>query len=252
MELSVNNYHLKNLGLVNVIMAKNGDGKSGLLREFDRQKNQITPEIEFIKYLSPERGGQLINDAGITNNTRNPVWVADTLRNNGVQNFRQISVANFNALELLILRKIAKDNNLGNISPLQFEKIVSQINGLLDNVKLVLMEDGGFEIQQKENSEKRTPETLSSGESELISIAIEILYFAYKVENAADSTKKSLLLLDEPNAHIHPDLQYRLISLLVEATKDKPIITIISTHDTAILGALSKKEGGCVSFMEKK
>ena len=49
MDLSVNNYHLKNLGLVNVIMAKNGYGKSRLLRELDQQKNQITSKIEFIK-----------------------------------------------------------------------------------------------------------------------------------------------------------------------------------------------------------
>ena len=107
--------------------------------------------------------------------------------------------------------------------------ILELINNLLDNVKLEATLTNQPQISRGKNDTTiRTDEQLSSGEKELISLAAEVLYFIYQIDNATQTPKNALLLLDEPDVHLHPDLQYKLIKLLISVTKDKPITTIIS------------------------
>lgn len=48
------------------------------------------------------------------------------------------------------------------------------------------------------------------------------------VDSLYDSTEDNVILIDEPEISLHPDLQRKLFSLLIEYSKDKQII--ISTH----------------------
>ena len=250
MDLSIKDHQLKDLCSVNVIIGKNGCGKSTLLRFLDQNKNGLKDQVASIKYLTPERGGQLILDAGIANQIPNVNWLDGTLRRNRAEQFKQISAANFDDLQFNILKKIQDDPVL-RASDFSFSDILDQMNILLDNVEIVVT-DRRLLFQARVGKVSQTADTLSSGEAELVSLAIEILSFACKVEAKENDNKKHLLLLDEPDVHIHPDLQYKLINFLVKAIKNKPIITIIATHSTAILGALSHEGNGCISFMEKK
>jgi energy-coupling factor transporter ATP-binding protein EcfA2 len=159
-------------------------------------------------------------------------------------------MAEFRLLETLVLRSIESDETIRSDLSFKFDTTLALINDLLDNIKLVRSDKTGFEIKSKNNNQTRDSNTLSSGESELVSLAIEILAFAYQANHVENSSKKSLLLLDEPDVHLHPDLQDRLIKLLVAATKDKPITTIIATHSTAIPGALSRQPAH-IHFMKK-
>ena len=131
-----------------------------------------------------------------------------------------------------------------------FETTLALINQLLDYVEIVRGDSSGFVIVNKGTDQKRTPGSLSSGKSELISLAIEILAFAYGSE--AHQSKISYLFLDEPDVHLHPDLQGRLIKLLVDAIKNREVIVIIATHSTAILGALSNNSDASVAFIASK
>src|SRR5690349_15897944 len=135
MNLDINNRALRNLNKINVILGKNGCGKSTILRHFDQHyRNSEYSRAAFIKYLSPERGGQLKSDTGIENRMlEGTSWQADTRRKNRVENFRQMTAAEFRHLETLVLRKIENDRAAKD----DFNAIVDSINGLLDKVKLV-------------------------------------------------------------------------------------------------------------------
>ena len=77
---------------------------------------------------------------------------------------------------------------------------------MLPAVKLV-SSNSGFAVQSKAGSQI-DENSLSSGESELIALAIEVLVFAYQIG------ANKLLLLDEPDVHLHPDLQQKFVGFV--------------------------------------
>lgn len=250
MDLTAGGKILANLGKLNVIIGKNGTGKSQILRHFD-QHLRNGPDRYLVKYLSPERGGNLMFDASVENNLQSiATWGADIRRRNRVSNFREMSFAEFRLLETLVLRSIETDPVKRADKTFTFNTTVELINALLDSVKLVRTASSGFEVHPKEAVGKRDPDSLSSGESELLCVAIEILSFAYQARHPDNHARQGVLLLDEPDVHLHPDLQHRLMELVVKATADTRIVTLIATHSTAILGGLSAAEANVV-FMRK-
>ncbi|WP_271576713.1 AAA family ATPase [Bradyrhizobium sp. CCBAU 11361] len=246
MDIDIDGKKLSNLSKINVLLGKNGAGKSSLLRHFDERKRQL-PEFGQGRYITPERGGQLIYQGNIeTNMLQDPT--CSTRRSNRYDNFRQMSVTEFRRLETLVLRKIEQDPIARYNAAFTFETVLVSINELLDNVCVVRTTDTGFAIRGKTTDTARDPVTLSSGESELVSLGIEILAFSY----TADSTpeKNSYLFLDEPDVHLHPDLQARLVKLLTRAVADRNITVVIATHSTAILGALREHKDARVGFLQ--
>ncbi|MFB6307593.1 MAG: ATP-dependent endonuclease [Flavobacteriales bacterium] len=111
---------------------------------------------------------------------------------------------------------------------------IDLINTLLLNIELKEDNDLGFEIFNKNSGEKVNTDSISSGESELISLAIECLTFAKQ----SKEEKRNLLLMDEPDVHLHPDLQVRFVQFLQKICEENPLNVIIATHSTAILGGL--------------
>lgn len=247
MDIETTRNKLSNLAKINVLLGKNGSGKSTLLREFEQNRKTL-PNLGTARYITPERGGLLTYEGGIeTSLARNPTWGDEVRRNNRFDNFRQTSVSEFRRLETLVLRKIEKDTSIRQDMNFSFDATLTSINELLDHVEIVRGTSAGFEIRTKGTTERRAPETLSSGETELVSLAIEILAFAYGAETYEDKT--SYLFLDEPDVHLHPDLQERLVKLLINSVKDRDIVVVIATHSTAILGALSDNNDARVGFL---
>ncbi|MHB8270306.1 AAA family ATPase [Bradyrhizobium sp.] len=246
MDIEAAGQKFSNLAKINVLLGKNGTGKSTLLRTFENNK-QALPDFGAARYITPERGGELVYQGNIETSAQDPNWSDSVRRNNRFENFRQMSVTEFRRLETLVLRKIEKDAATRKDMNFSFDTTLASINQLLDHVQITRGASTGFEIQAKATNERRAPGTLSSGESELVSLAIEILAFAYGAETYTG--KKSYLFLDEPDVHLHPDLQERLITLLADAIKDRDIVVVIATHSTAILGALSFNDDARVGFV---
>ena len=243
--IEVGDKKLKNLTSINVILGKNGCGKSSILRALDG--NRV--DWGHVKYITPERGGRITYDPGVENNmASNQGWLDDTRRQNHDEQFRQKSIAQLKNLEQIVNRRIANNDHIRKNTNEKFEDTLGLINDLLDNVRLEISDKPAPYIKGSKDNKERTSEQLSSGEKELISLAIEILYFIYQIENGGKD-KTSLLLLDEPDVHIHPDLQYRLIKLLASSVKNRSIITIIATHSTAIVSALSEYDAH-IGFMK--
>lgn len=207
-----------------ILLGKNGSGKSSKLRELS---NSFDSKVT---YISPERGGTLKYDPGVDNNiATNENWLKSTRNQNRLEQFRQQSAAQFRNLEVLILREIAKNRS----STQTFDEILDSINDLLPAVSIV-QSDRGFVIKTKDLTDTIDEQKISSGESELISLAIEILVFSRQ----SDSNK--LLLLDEPDVHLHPDLQQKLIKFLEDVATRNNFKVAIATHSTALIGAFSK------------
>jgi energy-coupling factor transporter ATP-binding protein EcfA2 len=211
----------------NVFLGKNGSGKSTLLRNLD-SRNDLTT-----KYISPERGGVLKYDPGVDQNIANDVnWLINDRRKNRTESFRQQSAAQYRNLELAVLREENSAYKRGEKIEQSFEEIVGQINQLLPMVEFKQSERT-FTIHQS-GGDEIAADQISSGESELIALAIEILVFSRSAEEGR------ILLLDEPDVHLHPDLQEKLIAFLEKTATDRDFKVAIATHSTAIIGAFSE------------
>ena len=190
-------YTLQNLDRINLVLGKNGCGKSSLLRSIDKCLFN-EDNIGKVKYITPERGGNLIYDPGIDNTiSQNQNWLMDSRRTNRFDQFRQQSMAQYRNLELLSLREIEKDKNLRLDLDHTFDTYVDKINMLLDSVEIIRAESG-FKIILRTDGTEISSDKISSGESELISLSIECLVF----QKEAVQNKPNLLLLDEPDMHL--------------------------------------------------
>jgi ABC-type cobalamin/Fe3+-siderophores transport system ATPase subunit len=222
-----------------IILGKNGSGKSTLLRKISGQNKKAN------KYVSPERGGTLKYDPGIDNNiSSNPTWLEDTRQQNRFEQFRQQSAAQFRNLELLVLREIEKEA-VKRTDPLYtFDNILDRINELLPAIKLI-RSDKGFSITSKQG-QAIAEEQISSGESELIALAIEVLVFS------RSTLPNKILLLDEPDVHLHPDLQQKFMEFVESVAIETDFRVVIATHSTAIISAFSRNSDLQIVPMSKR
>ena len=199
---------------------------------------KLSGDSSCVRYITPERGGQLVYEGNIdTNRSQNPNWLEESRRGNQWQQFRQSSVSEFRNLEILVLRSIEQKEEVRS-SSFNFDDEIAKINLILDRVNLRRSESAGFDLQTRDGEQPANATELSSGESELISLAIEILYFSYLCKTDQYREQENWLLLDEPDVHLHPDLQHRLMSLLITCMKDIRGKVAIATHSTPILSSL--------------
>lgn len=211
-----------------VLLGKNGSGKSTLLRRIDSSGQFST------KYITPERGGTLKYEPGVEHNISNdPNWLINTRRKNRTENFRQQSTAQFRNLEVMVLREIEKDLSKRQDENYTFDTTINYINDLLPNIN-IKRGDRGFELFNNQN-ETVDENNISSGESELIALSIEVLVFSRSTQ------ENKVLLLDEPDVHLHPDLQHKFIEFVEKIASEFGFRVVLATHSTAIVGAF--KEG---------
>jgi len=216
-----NGFNLYDLSKVNIVLGKNGCGKSTILKKIE-QTLDTDDAFGNTKYISPERGGALTFDAGVAQNTSNRNWLTGQLRKNQFTQFKQQTLIQFRKLELLSLREIESNPDLRGNNEYTFQSIVNSINSLLDNIEL-RREGEDFKIYNLSDNTEIPPENISSGESELIALGIECLVFAKECVH----DKTNILFLDEPDAHLHPDLQARLgLFINISAASDRVFRTI--------------------------
>jgi len=232
---NVSGFTLKGLGPINVLLGKNGCGKSYLLRKIE-QGVRGHDGYGMVKYLSPERGGVTKYEAGVEQSVlTNPDWLSETRRKNQATQFRQQSAVQFRRLETSFLRELEKNPTMRADVGVTFDSTVDEINALLDRVR-IRRADTAFDIVDLESDETVQPQDISSGEAELISLSIECLMF----ERECDPSKHNLLLFDEPDVHLHPDLQSRLASFISTSCLRASFMLIVATHSTPLLAALSE------------
>lgn len=238
-----NGYTLTNLNKINIVLGKNGSGKSTFIRKVEQHISSHNEIYGKTKYISPERGGSLNYDAGMENSLASDVnWLPGQRRRNQTPNFKQQSVAQYKKLEWLVLREIEGAKRAD--TDYNFDLYITKINSLLDNIE-IKRNDNTFKIYNKGTTTEIRPESISSGESELISLGIECLVFSKECVAGKDN----FLFLDEPDVHLHPDLQVRLMHFLKSLVEENNFKVIVVTHSTAILGALESYNDVNLSFL---
>ncbi len=172
----------------------------------------------------------------------------DQRRRNRSENFRQQSATLFRRLEYLILREIEKSQLQPNHTPTTFDTTVDKLNILLDRVTLKRDENLAFKIYERDTGNETNPDAISSGESELISLGIEFLVFVKESE----PNKENILFVDEPDVHLHPDLQERLARFIIDALRDEPVTLVLATHSTALVAGIAIDNDARIAFMTPK
>jgi hypothetical protein len=78
-----------------------------------------------------------------------------------------------------------------------------------------------------------------------MTLAIETLVF----EQECVAGSANLLLMDEPDAHLHPDLQARFANFLHRMVDRSHVSILIATHSTALLSAIGERAEARLAFM---
>lgn len=209
-----------------ILLGKNGAGKSTLLRSIDMHGDLNT------RYITPERGGELKYEPNIDLNITNHAnWLRDTRRKNRFENFRQQSAVQFRNFEMLYLREIEKDHAKRADLTHTFDTVLAAINDYLPAIKLVRA-DRGFSVENIAG-DRIDEAMISSGEAEFIAQAIEVLVYS------RSELANKILLLDEPDVHLHPDLQARFAQFIEKVAIEKSLKVVLATHSTAILSGFS-------------
>lgn len=238
-ELKDTAFSLTNLNNINIVMGRNGSGKSRFLRKLDTHYSD-KPEYN-VRYVSPERAGTFRRDGNVlTNMSSDPNWLRSTRAVNQASNFKGTSATLLREAETIYLRRLATTPELRNDMARNFENDrLSKINRLLSNISLEIS-NTDFEFRSLSSGDVISPDQISSSESEAVSLATEIIYFF----DTIDPTKFNVLLLDEPDVHLHPDLQARLGKLIVGMLDEftnhiQNIAVCISTHSAPFVCSLA-------------
>jgi ABC-type branched-subunit amino acid transport system ATPase component len=209
-----------------VLLGKNGSGKSTLLRAIDARRDVPS------KYISPERGGVLKYEPNVDQNIASSQnWLTDNRRRNRAESFRQQSASQFRSLELFYLREIEKNPDKRTDLDYTFDTVIAELNEFLPAIRLRRGERG-FSIVNRDGQLIDEAE-ISSGESEFIALAIEVLVYAKSEQ------QPKLLLLDEPDVHLHPDLQAKFVGFVEKAAVAADMRVVIATHSTALISGFS-------------
>lgn len=224
-------WKLKDLQPISVLFGKNGSGKSLLLRGW----RDLHPDTSH--YIIPERTGDLSYSASLLEIQSDSAGRRQHSLGNFINEYRRHIIARIQAY--FLARGAVRQGQLpGNVEDLeQFMSI------LLPDFELELI--GGkpsYKLQRVEAQQSISRiEELSSGEAQILTLGLDILTMSaiWEIQNS----QKRLMLIDEPDAHIHPDLQVRFADFLVQVANQYNLQIMVATHSTILLSALGQFGG---------
>lgn len=164
----------------------------------------------------------ILPDSGfgmLTRNHRTPNWVLSQLE---LKNFQ-----NVNALEILYAIKFYSSRNERGLTPANYDSILAEISNYFPDI-LNLNSD-------------RTEEDIATLTYQEYGKRLDILYSGTGLKHFLDILIKitlsgaTIVLLDEPELGLHPDLQRRFIDYLNQLSLTKDLQIFIGSHSQVIL-----------------
>jgi len=227
-ELGGETWELQNLSDVTVLFGKNGSGKSVLLRAWrDKYENNV-------HYVTPERTGEMDFQARYLQEELTPSGRRSSSSRNYAPDYRRRIIGRIQSY--FLTRGDYRGNDAAPVSPSEIEAFV---NSLVTDfvVELVAAGTPPYKLQRVEDGGQiGSVDQLSSGEAQLVTIALDMLTIAAIWE--IQSQEARVLLIDEQDAHIHPDLQTRFADFIFRITERFNLQIAIATHSTSLLSAL--------------
>lgn len=226
-------HSLKITGLerVNILFGKNGTGKSTFLRNvYQAQSNDF-------HLVVPERGGgNMLYQSNIFDQENKENERKSVRSRNWDSQYRERSISRTVAITQSVGYKTLKKESVEEIDA---ETIEALFGVFLPEFTAKFSEAQPYSIEfyrsdENNNSTKITDTNqLSSGQVEALSLAADIVTQAVLWRN-----EKKCILVDEPDAHLHLDLQNRFAIFIEEVSKKFDVQFIITTHSQALLASL--------------
>jgi predicted ATPase len=224
----IRNWTLSNLNHLTVLFGKNGSGKSILLRAIRDLDSETT------HYVIPERTGNI---------TFEPSFMAEEIE---ASRRKDASSSNFvNGYRSRVISRIQSYFNTRGATrsrqlPGNPDDLEELLKYLLSDFEITLRAGNPPYrlIRLSDGAEITDVSVLSSGESQLLSLSIDILTIAAIWD--IQKKDKRILLIDEPDTHLHPDLQIRFADFISQVVKKFDLQVIIATHSTTLLSALGQ------------
>lgn len=225
------NWSLKKLGGINVLFGRNGSGKSMLLRKL----RDVDPSSSH--YIVPERSGDISFEPGLITEVVEAIRRSQNSQSNFLSNYRQHVVTR---IQGYYTRRGSKRVAEIKHDPEDLLRTMSLV--LPDFTVQVKSESPFYDLRRsKDGTSVTSVSNLSSGESQLLSVGLDIVTIVGMWE--LDGQQKRLLLVDEPDAHIHPDLQIKLADFLCHIAQEFKVQVFVATHSTTLLAALGQFGG---------
>lgn len=232
-EIGGGSWELSNLSEVTVLFGKNGSGKSVLLRAW-RDKSETNTH-----YVTPERTGEMDFQARYLQEELTSSSRRNASSRNYMPEYRRRIIGRIQSY--FLTRGDYRGDGPAPASPEELELF---INSLVTDFFVELIAAGvpPYKLHRNESDTQiNGVDQLSSGEAQLVTIALDILTIAaiWEIQNQG----KRVLLIDEPDAHIHPDLQTRFADFIFRIAKRFELQVAIATHSTSLLAALGQFGG---------
>ena len=222
------NWNLKGLNEITVVLGRNGSGKSQLLRSL-RDKAPTSSH-----YVVPERTGEISFEASLMTEVGNAQSRRNRSNGNFSSNYRQEVVTRIQAY---FTKRGTKRVDAIKHDP---EELLQALSIVLPDFTVRVKDENPFYelLRVKNGASVTSVSALSSGESQLLSLGMDILTIVGMWE--LDQTENRLLLVDEPDAHIHPDLQIKFADFLCHVQREYAVQIVVATHSTTLLSALGQ------------
>lgn len=142
--------------------------------------------------------------------------------------------------------KKALGQQLSQSTVIQFSEV--NFSKIVEGLRLLFFPD----LSQAEAAQFRSLEENSLGYNNLLYIASILAELILEADDdRGEKTYLRLLLIEEPEAHLHPQLQIRLLRHLESVAKARGMQVIVTTHSTVISSAVSINNVIHVSRAEK-
>ena len=138
-QIITNGIELYSLGKVNIILGKNGVGKSTLLRKLARSKEADDHQAPNTIYITPERGGLSQLDGNIENTYhRDRKTIRNFTDKNYYANYRQLTQTKLTDLSSRVLQDFKVKTKSGDENAKTDDDVINEINDLQDRVYVKL------------------------------------------------------------------------------------------------------------------
>ena len=227
-ELGGGEWQLSGLLPITVIFGKNGSGKSLFLRALRNL------DVTAAHYIVPERTGTLGFEPGYMQTQIDPAGRRDQSNRNYVNEYRQQIVARVQGY--FLARGATKSGELPG-DPGELEQFLSSL--LPDFTIELLGANPPYRLIRSDTNQLIiNVDQLSSGEAQILTLGLDLLTIA-AIWDIQENPNR-LVLIDEPDAHIHPDLQARFADFLVRVADRYRLQVVAATHSTTLLSAIGQ------------
>lgn len=226
------NLKVSGLRKINILFGKNGSGKSSFLR------NIYNTNSNDFHLVVPERsGGSFVYSSNIYDQESQDDQRKQVRSSNFDNQYRNRSISRTVAISQSIGFKKMNGEG-GGLDNLNKETIENLFNIFLPEFRARFSHSIPHQIEfyriidQTETKVTNTNE-LSSGQAEALSLAADIVTQAvlWKKQNKC-------ILIDEPDAHLHLDLQNRFAIFIKEISSEFDVQFIIASHSQGLIAAL--------------